>query len=343
MRRVATVVLLLLFVLFGAYTALWFFIADRVADEIAQWAERERQRKLDVSWEKLGVRGYPLVYRVEASELRLRDLVPGRAVEVRVPLMQASAQPWNFQAWTIDVPSGLTATAGPADAPRAQLSAQSLAGDVVLDDERDIAVMLVLNRPVFDANGADAKGRVAAREAAISVAVPREPPRTHAEPALSLAVEAYDLQLPQIPAPFRGTVDEVAFDVTVLGPVPDLPPRQAAEAWRDAGGTIEVEKIAARSGDLAVNASGTFALDREMQPEAAVSGSVQGYDRLIAELTAAGILPSGSSTLARLGLSLLAKPGAEGQPQIKTSFTIQNGEMSLGPLKLGHAPRIDWD
>jgi Uncharacterized protein conserved in bacteria (DUF2125) len=269
--------------------------------------------------------------------------VPGRAVEVRVPLMQASTQPWNFQAWTIDVPSGLTATAGPADAPRAQLSAQSLAGDVVLDDERDIAVMLVLNRPVFDANGADAKGRVAAREAAISVAVPREPPRTHAEPALSLAVEAYDLQLPQIPAPFRGTVDEVAFDVTVLGPVPDLPPRQAAEAWRDAGGTIEVEKIAARSGDLAVNASGTFALDREMQPEAAVSGSVQGYDRLIAELTAAGILPSGSSTLARLGLSLLAKPGAEGQPQIKTSFTVQNGEMSLGPLKLGHAPRIDWD
>ena len=71
MRRVATVVLLLLVVLFGAYTALWFFIADRIADEIAQWAKRERQHKLDVSWETLRVRGYPLAYRVEASGLQL--------------------------------------------------------------------------------------------------------------------------------------------------------------------------------------------------------------------------------------------------------------------------------
>ena len=47
--------------------------------------------------------------------------------------------------------------------------------------------------------------------------------------------------------------------------------------------------------------------------------------------------------LARLGLSLLAKPGPQGQPQIKTSFTIQNGEMSLGPMKLGNAPRINWE
>ena len=343
MRRVATVILLLLVVLFGAYTALWFFIADRVADEVAQWAARERQRKLDVSWETLRVRGYPLAYRIEASGLRFRDLVPGRAAEIRVPLLQATARPWNFRSWMIDVPSGLTATVGPADAPRARLSAQTLAGDVVLDAERDIAITLDLQHPVFETPVGDADGRVAAREAAISVAAPRQSPRTHTEPALSLAVEAHDLQVPQAPAPFRGTMHELAFDLTVLGPVPDLPPRQAAEAWRDAGGTIEVEKIAARMGDLAVAGSGTFALDREMQPEAAFTGSVQGYERLIAELSAAGILPSGGSMLARLGLSLLAKPGTEGQPEIKTSFTIQNGEMSLGPFKLGHAPRIGWE
>ncbi len=136
--------------------------------------------------------------------------MPGRAVEIRVPLVQASAHPWNFRSWAIDVPSGLTATAGPADAPRARLSAQTLAGDVVLDAERDIAITLDLQHPVFetpvlDADGGNANGRIAAREAAISVAVPQEPPRTHTEPALSLAVEAYDLQLPQVPAPFRGS------------------------------------------------------------------------------------------------------------------------------------------
>jgi hypothetical protein len=338
MRRIATVVLLLLFVLFGGYTALWFVIADRMRDEIVQWAAREREHKLDVSWENLRVGGYPLAFRIEAGGLRLRDLMPGRAAEARAPLMQASAHPWNFRSWAIALPAGLTAISGPAEAPRATLTAQTVSGTVVRDAEHDVAITLDLDHPVFDSGE-----RVGAREAIISASVPQEPPRTHTEPALSLAVETYDLQIPKVPAPFRGAVDEFAFGLTVLGPVPNLPPRQAAEAWRDAGGTIEVEKIAARSGDLAVTGSGTVALDREMQPEAAFSGSVQGYDKLIAGLTEAGILPPGGSALARLGLSLLAKPGANGQSQIKTSFTMQNGEMLLGPLKLGTAPHIDWN
>jgi hypothetical protein len=182
-----------------------------------------------------------------------------------------------------------------------------------------------------------------AREAIISVSVPREPPRSHEEPALSLAVETYDLRLPNIPPPFHNALDELAFDLTVLGPVPNLPPRQAAETWRDAGGTIEIEKLAARAGDLAIDGSGTLALDRDLQPEASFSGAVQGYDKLIAGLAETGLMPRGGSGLARLGLSLLAQPGANGQPQVKTSFTIQNGEMTLGPLKLGRVPRIVWE
>ena len=339
MRRIATVVLLLLLVLFGAYTALWFFVANRMTDEIAQWAARERQHRLDISWETLQVSGYPLEFRITANRLHVRDLMPGRAASLQVPLMQASAYPWNFlRSWAIEAPSGLTAVTGPAESPRATLTANSVSGNVVRDAEHDIAVTLDLKQPVFDSGE-----RIAARDAVISATAPQEPPRGHDDPSLSLAVAAYDLQLSKIPVPFRGTVNDLSFDLTVLGPVPNLPPPQAAKAWRDAGGTIEVERIAARSGDLAVTGSGTFALDRELQPEAAFSGSVAGYDKLIAGLTEAGILPQGGSALARLGLSLLAKPGANGQSQIKTSFTIQNGEMTLGPFQLGAAPRIDWN
>src|SRR4051812_37134054 len=198
MRRIATVVLLLLLVLFGAYTALWFFIADRMADEIAQWAERERQHKLDVSWDKLRVGGYPLVFRIEASGLRVRDAMPGRAAEARAPLMEASAYPWNFQSWALALPAGLTASTGPAAAPRATLTAQTVSGEVVRGAERDIAITLDLEHPVVHARGADpgvntggvnTEGRVAAREAIVSASGPQEPPQTHTKPAFSLAVE----------------------------------------------------------------------------------------------------------------------------------------------------------
>lgn len=338
MRRIATVVLLLLLVLFGAYTALWFFIANRAADEVARWAARERQRGFDVSWDGLRVHGYPLAHRIEAGGVRFRDLISGRAIEARVPLIHATAFPWNFRSWAIDAPDGFAATAGPAGAPQATLAAQAISGRIVTDPEGGAAITLDLHDPVFEAGG-----RIAARTAMISIATPREPPRTHAEPALNLTFEAHDLQIPQAPPPFRGTLEGLALDLTVLGAIPDLPPRQAAAAWRDAGGTIEVEKLAARSGDLAVTGTGTLALDRELQPEVAFSGSVQGYDRLIAGLAEAGIVPQGGSMLARLGLSLLARPGQEGPPQIRTSFTIQNGEMTLGPLRLGRLPRIAWE
>lgn len=139
MRRIATVVLILLLVLFGAYTALWFYIANRMSDEIAQWAARERQNRLDVSWESLRVGGYPLEFRIAANGLQVRDLTPGRAVEIRVKLMQASAYPWNFRSWEIEAPSGLTAVAGPAASPSATLTADTATGDIVLGAEHDIA------------------------------------------------------------------------------------------------------------------------------------------------------------------------------------------------------------
>jgi hypothetical protein len=40
---------------------------------------------------------------------------------------------------------------------------------------------------------------------------------------------------------------------------------------------------------------------------------------------------------------MLAKAGPDGRPQIATSFTIQNGQMFLGPARLGPVPRIAWE
>jgi hypothetical protein len=150
------------------------------------------------------------------------------------------------------------------------------------------------------------------------------------------------LRVPLSPAPFQGAVDDLAVGATVLGPIQAGPPRVAAAAWRDAGGTVELDRFALRWGDVAVNGSGTIALGPDMQPIGAFSGAVSGLDELLKALAAAGQLRMGDLTLARLGLAALAKPGPNGKPEVSTSFTIQNGQMYLGPLKLGPAPRINW-
>jgi Uncharacterized protein conserved in bacteria (DUF2125) len=47
--------------------------------------------------------------------------------------------------------------------------------------------------------------------------------------------------------------------------------------------------------------------------------------------------------LARIALTMLAKAAPDGKPEIRTAFTIQNGQMLLGPAKLGRLPRITWE
>jgi hypothetical protein len=79
-----------------------------------------------------------------------------------------------------------------------------------------------------------------------------------------------------------------------------------------------------------------------LQPIGGFSGAIEGYDRVLTALVRAGTLHARDAGLARLALAMLAKIGPDGRPQITTSFTIQNGEMFLGPAKLGRAPRIAW-
>ena len=118
---------------------------------------------------------------------------------------------------------------------------------------------------------------------------------------------------------------------------------KAISEWRDAGGTIELDNLQVKWGELGSTASGTIALDRELQPIGGFSGAIQGYDQILAALVQSGRMRAAEAGLARLALAMLAKAGPDGKPAITTAFTIQNGQMFLGPAKLGKAPRIAWE
>jgi hypothetical protein len=145
-----------------------------------------------------------------------------------------------------------------------------------------------------------------------------------------------------VPAPLRPSLDEVAAGITVRGAFAAAPLRRAAAAWRDAGGTVDVDRFALRWGDVAVTGSGTLALDSELQPMGSFSGAVEGYQELMTGLAAAGVIRAGDARVAGIALAFMAKRGPDGKPQIAVPFTIQDGQMYLGPAKLGPAPRIEW-
>jgi hypothetical protein len=327
-----------LLVLFGAYAAYWWIVAGRIEDGVVAWRKSIQTRNIDASWRRLHIDGFPFDLRVELQDATLRDRALSPAPELWLPVLTGSARPWNFNVWQLTAPEGLAANLAAASGrPQLKLAAKTGNGTVALGPEGK--TLLWLN---FRDVGAEAGGRVPIQSAVTWITLPASPPQAHTEPSLGLAFDLRKIHLPASPPSFTDMIDQAAFGVTVKGAVPDGPLVQAIAAWRDAGGTVELDNLHLEWGGVGVNATGTVALDQDLQPMGAFSGGIEGFGAILKALVEAGRLDTEQAALAQIALTAFAKPGLDGKPQIKTSFTIQNGEMFLGPVKLGAAPRIVW-
>src|SRR5579864_5498924 len=85
-----------LILVLAGYTAFWFIAAARLEDGIGRLAAALRPHKIDLSWQRLRVGGFPLTLRLDLAHAELRDRVPVAASVTRLPRLSASAAPWNF-------------------------------------------------------------------------------------------------------------------------------------------------------------------------------------------------------------------------------------------------------
>jgi hypothetical protein len=326
-------------VLLGAYTAYWLIIVEQIKSGVTAWAQAERTEKIDISWERIGVGGFPFACRVSLKTATLRDRRLSPAPELRIPVLSGEARPWDFAIWRLAAPEGLSAALAAEGArPPVKLAARSVAG--VLATGPQAKTILWLHLGDIDAEAGEA---IAVSMADAWVILPPKPPRVHTEPAIGVAVDLRQLKLAGVSPILGDTIDELALALSVKGAVPGGRLVQAISEWRDAGGTIELDNLQLKWGELGSTASGTIALDRELQPVGGFSGAIQGYDQILTALVQSGRMRAAEAGLARLALAMLAKAGPDGKPAITTAFTIQNGQMYLGPAKLGKAPRIAWE
>ena len=339
MRRTTVLRLLgaVLVIGIGAYSVFWWIAAGKIEAAAAGWRDTARAQGLDVSWQAMRVAGYPLAFRLDLSGVALQDRATVPAGQLHAPTLSATVRPWNFHSATVDTPDGIAASVGPEAMPFARVAAARASGAVALADDGGTAIWLSLDDAKIDSVIA-----LTARLLHAWLTLPPGGPATHQDAGLAVAAMVQGLTLPVAPPGFNPTIDDLDFGVTLMGGFPAGPLRQAAAAWRDNGGTLELDHLMLHWGDMQITGSGTLALDNSLQPVGGFSGGVSGFDQLLNALVALGRVRASDARVARVALAMLAKNGPDGRPEISTSLTIQNGEMYLGPAKLGPAPRIDW-
>jgi hypothetical protein len=167
---------------------------------------------------------------------------------------------------------------------------------------------------------------------------------------VKFSVEAQPVTLPDgVHFGLGPEISEVGFDGVLNGPWPphrnDPQPDLAARvtAWRDAGGSLEVRRLAIGWGEARLDATATLALDEDLQPMGAGTGKIVGYGAALDALAADAVLTRSAATAANAVLSLLADTPADDQPrQVEVPLTLQFRTLSVRQVPLIRLPELDW-
>ncbi len=144
--------------------------------------------------------------------------------------------------------------------------------------------------------------------------------------------------------PLGAAVRQFSFDGALEGP---LPPAQSpsawAMAWRDGGGSLQIQNMALNWGPLSLAGAATLALDDQLQPMGAGTSKVTGYAQTLDALAASGALSRSAAIAAKAVLSLLAGSADDGDPSdVDVPLTLQYRTLSMRQVPLLRLPEFDW-
>ncbi len=133
----------------------------------------------------------------------------------------------------------------------------------------------------------------------------------------------------------------IMAETVLTGPLlPGPDPAGAAAAWRDGGGTLQINMLQLDAGDLQASASGTAGLDPALQPTLSLTARVQGYRTALDRLAQAGVIQASAGVAAKAVLGLLSgrDPGGSATLPIR----ITGGVVSVAGFPLLRLPAIEW-
>jgi hypothetical protein len=324
-----------LLLLAALWAGWWWLVARTATGALAQWAAEETRQGGEVVLEGPAVDGFPwrVRGRFGAVVWHRTDGIHWRAaaLEVEAPLWQPNALTLRLtgaQELRLPAPDGpgpLLIEAGGGHG-RLRLGGAGGFTDAALSLER-----LTL-------------GTLRLEALELGVSQPATPPAGHTELGLMIQADARRLGLPPgLTLSLGPAVESAQVALRVMGPVP-RPVPAGLSAWSRDGGTVELDSATLAWGPLRLAAEGTLALDRDLQPQGALSAEITGFAPALDALAAAGLIRPKDAGTAKAVLGGLTQKGANGSggapPRIPVS--MHDRALYIGPFRLMPLPLLVW-
>lgn len=136
-------------------------------------------------------------------------------------------------------------------------------------------------------------------------------------------------------------MDRFRANFTVSGPWrADLAsPRAMATAWRDAGGKLTIQQLAATWARLDLDLQATITLDRALQPEGRGTLGAGGIAAMLDRMVGQGfIAPSAARTIKAVLSTMPTTPDG----QVSVPVTLRGGAVQVARFPLLRVPPLQW-
>jgi len=331
----------------AAYGAWWLQAAARLHQAIDAWVEDNRTRGWHIELDNVAVRGFPLQLRAQADRFTVGRDTPF-AWRWSGPLFTASTPPWIGRDIALSFPGSHKIEFDARDGHKViPISAAKAHGQVRVENDGRIGSFSLALGDIAAALPDLGPTRIAKLDASLTVGGKPPPaansPRAPEVGRLTLTAEAIDL--PQRVATTLGRqIGEIDLEATLLGAMPAAQSETALAAWRDAGGTIEMEKLRLHWGEFQLEANGTAALDAQLQPEGALTARIWGAGAAIDALVDGGSVRPREGATAKVVLHTMAKPStAQGvSREVEVPLSVQDRKLYLGPVVIARVPTVVW-
>lgn len=319
----------------GGYTAYWYSAAAELQAAIADWSAQRRAAGWTVEIGQPNIVGFPSWLEVFVQTPRLAG--PDGRWRWAAPNIRAAARPWSPGAVSVFAPgihvysSNKGDIWGEFEKAEADISAEDsgLSGLIVRFGG------INLRPPSGVAVLADHATLRLTKDAAI------DPEGPTPETGTGVAIDIRSVTLPARWRPALGRkLARLSLDAVITGQIvlgPSLTTTLAT--WRDSGGVAEIRAFAVDWNALILRADGTFALDRALQPEGAMTADIRGIDRTADQLIAAGVIDARAAFAARVANRALSFRGGSA----KLPLSIQDRKLYMGPVPLLRLNAVQWD
>lgn len=314
----------LLVIVIAAWTVYWFIARSLINQGIDDWIAAERERGADIEYASRTMGGYPFRFELDLSDPVYAGPGEPRWEGERLRLVM---QAWNWQHVIGFSPGRNVVSDGYAMRQVIDLDSKS-AFSLSWDDESVRRIGLQLDDAALLIEGEE----YAVRQGSLNLA-----PRPGAADDLMIAIEWQEVRLPTAPAdaPYLG---DTIGPSRLIGEVRGFFPAWANAggdpdfmygALVDEGGAVELAQLLLDWGPLDFGAKGE--LDFSNSVNGNISLRIENADALKDAMQASGHWSEQEET----AVTALATASADGK---FLTFSIRNGEVWFGPLKLATLP-----